>query len=139
MLSKFGPQGYVTAAWECPFFDSIALRWKLKSPKMGVNDSAGGPKRGPFMQYFVGEFDGTNFKNDNPPDSLLTVDYGDCFYAAIPWNNLPDDKKIFIGWMVPGPQETYPWKGQMSIPRDLGLSKTDQGIRLVQQPPCFHN
>ena len=96
--------------------------------------SAGGPERGPFMQYFVGDFDGKEFKNDNPPDTLLTVDYGDCYYAAIPWNNLPGNKKIYIGWMVPGPQETYPWKGQMSIPRDFGLRQTNRGIRLVQQP-----
>jgi levanase/fructan beta-fructosidase len=86
------------------------------------------------MQYFTGDFSKGEFKNDNPPDTLLTVDYGDCFYAAISWNNLPGDKKTLIGWMVPGSQETFPWKGQMSIPRDLSLRETDQGIRLVQQP-----
>ena len=74
--------------------------------------SAAGHVRGTFMQYFVGDFDGKEFKNDNPPATVLPVDYGDTFYAAIPWNNLPDDKKLFIGWMVlPGPQEASPWKG----------------------------
>ncbi|MGH2649237.1 MAG: GH32 C-terminal domain-containing protein, partial [Ginsengibacter sp.] len=64
-------------------------------------------------------------------------DYGDCFYAAIPWNNLPLGKKIFIGWMVPRKQETYPWKGQMSIARDLSLRTTTSGIRLYQEPTAL--
>jgi fructan beta-fructosidase len=65
---------------------------------------------------------------------VLTVDYGDCLYAAIPWNNVAGDRKILIGWMVPGIQGTYPWKGQMSIPRDLSLVETTRGIRLSQKP-----
>ena len=64
----------------------------------------------------------------------MTLDYGDCFYAAIPWNNLPDHQKTYIGWMVPNPQPTAPWKGQMSIPRDLSLRQTKEGIRLIQKP-----
>ncbi|RNI40263.1 hypothetical protein EFY79_02900 [Hanamia caeni] len=31
-------------------------------------------------------------------------------------------------------QETYPWRGQMSIPRDIMLKETKEGIRLVQNP-----
>jgi fructan beta-fructosidase len=86
------------------------------------------------MQYFVGDFDGKTFRNDNPVDTVLTVDYGDCFYAAIPWNNAPQDGKILVGWMIPPKQETYPWRGQFSIPRDLSLVKTAEGYRLRQQP-----
>jgi fructan beta-fructosidase len=33
-----------------------------------------------------------------------------------------------------GKADTYPWKGQMSIPRDLSLRSTKEGLRLVQQP-----
>jgi levanase/fructan beta-fructosidase len=37
--------------------------------------------------------------------------------------------------MVPqDQQETFPWRGQMSIPRDLGLRETKDGIRLFQNP-----
>ena len=74
------------------------------------------------------------FKNDNPADTILTLDYGDTYYAAIPWNNLPADKKTYIGWMIPNPQPTSPWKGQMSIPRDLSLVQTKDGYRLMQYP-----
>ncbi len=119
LLSEFGPAGFINAGWECPFLIELPLDGKAGHQKWVLVNSAAGRERGTYMQYFVGDFDGKVFKNDNPPETVLTLDYGDSFYAAIPWNNLPDDKKIFIGWMVPGPQETYPWKGQMSIPRDL--------------------
>jgi len=134
LLSEFGSQGYVTAAWECPFLIQLPVDGNSNRRKWVLMVSAGGPARGPYMQYFVGDFDGKEFRNDNPPATELTVDYGDSFYAAIPWNNMPGDKKLFIGWMVPGSEETNPWKGQMSIPRDLMLKETSQGIRLIQQP-----
>ena len=134
LLSEFGPQGFIKANWECPFLIQLAVDNNLNHKKWILVTSAAGREKGTFMQYFIGDFDGKTFKNDNPPDTELTVDYGDSFYAAIPWNNLPSNKKIFIGWMVPGSQETYPWKGQMSIPRDMGLLQTAQGIRLVQEP-----
>jgi len=134
MVSEFGAAGYANAGWECPSLLELPVEGNSHEKKWVLFVSAGGRERGPFMQYFVGDFDGKTFKNDNPADKILTVDEGDCFYAAIPWNNLPGDRKILIGWMVPGPQETYPWRGQMSIPRDLSLRKTSEGLRLVQQP-----
>jgi fructan beta-fructosidase len=134
LSGEFGQQGYTQAWWECPFMIQLDVTGTPGLKKWVLVNSAGGPKRGSFMQYYVGDFDGKTFKNDNPPYKELTVDYGDCLYAAIPWNNLPENKKIFIGWMTPGPQSTYPWKGQMSIPRDLSLGKTEHGIRLLQQP-----
>jgi levanase/fructan beta-fructosidase len=134
LLSEFGNQGFTGASWECPFLIQLKVNGSPGLKKWVLVNSAAGSGRGVYMQYFVGDFDGKTFKNDNPPDKELTMDYGDCFYAAIPWNNMPDNEKLFIGWLVPGPQETYPWRGQMSIPRDLSLEKTDQGIRLLQQP-----
>ena len=134
LLSEFGPQGYIEANWECPFLIQLPVDNNLNKKKWVLVNSAGGRKRGMFMQYFIGDFDGKTFTNDNPAATELTVDYGDCFYAAIPWNNLPPGNKIYIGWMYPHQHKTAPWTGQMSIPRDLGLRQTSQGIRLIQQP-----
>jgi fructan beta-fructosidase len=134
LLSEFGNAGYTGANWECPSFMQLPVNGDSATRKWVLVVSAAGRVRGTFMQYFIGDFNGREFKNDNPPDTILTVDYGDCFYAAIPWNNLPEDRNLFIGWMVPGNRNTYPWKGQMSIPRDLGLIRTERGIRLLQQP-----
>jgi fructan beta-fructosidase len=134
LLSEFGPQGYINTGWECPFLVHLPVMGKPNLMKWVLMVSAAGGDRGVFMQYFVGDFDGTKFISDHPANTVLTVDYGDCFYAAIPWNNLPGDKKVFIGWMVPGQQQTYPWRGQMSIPRDMKLKQDSKGTRLLQSP-----
>jgi levanase/fructan beta-fructosidase len=39
--------------------------------------------------------------------------------------------------MIPNPQPTYPWRGQMSIARDLSLKQTGEGYRLVQKPAAI--
>lgn len=133
LLSEFGPEGYTGAPWECPFLIQLPVEGTSQKKWVLVISAAGG-ERGVFEQYFIGDFDGKEFKNDNSADAVLTLDYGDTYYAAIPWNNLPDDKKTYIGWMIPNPQPTSPWKGQMSIPRDLSLKQTMNGLRLVQKP-----
>ena len=134
LLSEFGPEGYTAAHWECPSLIQLPVEGESGVKKWVLMNSAAGGKRGVFMQYFVGDFDGKVFHNDNPADTILTVDYGDCFYAAIPWNNAPGDARILVGWMIPGMQKTYPWTGQFSIPRDLSLRRTAAGYRLVQEP-----
>ncbi|MDP4131889.1 MAG: glycoside hydrolase family 32 protein [Bacteroidota bacterium] len=136
-LSDFGPQGLAPAVWECPFLIQLPVEGNPTREKWVIMNSVGGTRRGAFMQYFVGEFNGREFSNDNPADLILPVDYGDCVYAAIPWNNLPGPDKTYIGWMVPNPQETYPWRGQMSIPRDLSLKETKEGLRLLQKPAAL--
>ncbi len=133
LLSEFGNAGLKNGIWECPSFFQLPVQGHPGKKKWVLMTSFGS-SRGAMMQYFVGDFDGKNFTNDNPADSAFLVDDGDCFYAAIPWNHLPQNQTIFIGWMVPGAQETFPWKGQMSIPRDLSLRETKDGIRLYQQP-----
>jgi levanase/fructan beta-fructosidase len=134
LLSTFGHAGLKGGIWECPFFIKLPVEGTGKSKWVLVNsfqDSTGND----YEEYYVGDFDGTTFTNDNPSDKVLLVDQGDALYAAIPWNNLPDDQHTYIGWMVPpANQETWPWKGQMSIPRDLSLRETKDGIRLFQNP-----
>ncbi len=120
-------------ARECPSMIPLAVDGDPARIKWVLMVCAGS-SRGPFMQYFVGDFDGVTFKSDNPESDTLLVDYGDSFYAAIPWRDAPANKTILIGWLVPGKVETNPWKGQMSIPRDLSLITTAEGIRLFEKP-----
>lgn len=134
LLSEFGNQGYVNGIWECPFLIQLPVDHDLYHQKWMLAVSFSGPEMGVKIQYFIGDFNGKRFTNDNPADKKLLIDNGDSFYAAIPWNNLPDHQKTFIGWMVPGATDTYPWRGQMSIPRDMSLAKTAAGLRLIQLP-----
>lgn len=132
-LSDFGPAGYTKNGWECPSLLPLIVDGSPANIKWVLLVSSGGD-HGPLMQYYVGDFDGITFKNSNDASKILTVDYGDAFYAAIAWRDAPRNKNTLLGWIQNGRQETYPWEGQMSIPRDLSLKTTADGIRLIQQP-----
>jgi fructan beta-fructosidase len=135
-LSDFGPAGYTRNGWECPSLLPLVVDEDPKKVKWVLFVSSGGD-HGPLIQYFVGDFDGQTFKDENNGSKVLTVDYGDAFYAAIAWRDAPQNKKILLGWLQDGRRETYPWKGQMSIPHDLSIKTTDEGLRLIQQPSSF--
>lgn len=137
LLSEFGPQGYTSAYWECPSLIELPVKGEPGKTKWLLMVSAGGGPRGTFMQYFIGSFDGKTFTNEAPADKILPVDEGDCLYAAIPWNNMPNNQKVLIGWMIPGKQKTHPWTGQFSISRDMSVTKTADGWRLLQEPAAI--
>ncbi len=135
-LSDFGPSGYTKNGWECPSLLPLVVDGNPANIKWVLFVSSGG-EHGPLMQYFVGDFDGISFKNANENNKVLTVDYGDAFYAAIAWRDAPKNKKVLLGWLQNGRPETYPWKGQMSIPRDLSLKTSPDGLVLNQLPSIF--
>ncbi|MDR6945108.1 glycoside hydrolase family 32 protein [Mucilaginibacter pocheonensis] len=135
-LSDFGPAGYTKHGWECPSLLPLTVDNDPAKIKWVLFVSSGG-EHGPLMQYYIGDFDGTTFKNNNADDKVLTVDYGDAFYAAIAWRDAPGNKKILLGWLQNGRPETYPWKGQMSIPHDLTVKTTGEGLRLFQDAPAM--
>ena len=141
-ISEFGPEGATGGQWECPELFELPLdgkasgktRWVLK---IGLNP--GGLQGGSGEQYFVGRFDGTAFKNDNPPSRTLWTDYGKDCYCGLTFNNLPKTHpQAMIGWMnnwqYANAVPTSPWRGQMTVPRELSLKTYSEGVRLVQQP-----
>jgi len=135
LLSEFsGDQGDRRNIWECPSLTPLTVDGDSSRVKWLLMVSSGNPDAQTGMQYFIGDFDGKTFANNNPADLKMFVDDGSTFYAAIPWNNLPPGQHLLTGWLVPGSTPTYPWTGQMSIPRDLSLRTTADGIRLFQEP-----
>ncbi len=72
--------------------------------------------------------------------SALWADYGADFYAGVSWSDVPksDGRRVWLGWMsnwqYAGDVPTSPWRSAMSIPRELHLVKTDEGICLLQTP-----
>ncbi len=66
------------------------------------------------------------------------MDYGKDFYAAVTWNDVPDGRRIAIGWMnnwnYGGAIPTDPWRSAMSVPRELALQTIDGQAQLVQRP-----
>jgi len=134
LLSEFGNEGDIRKIWECPSLTPLFVDGNPAKKKWLLMISSGNRAAATGMQYFTGNFDGTTFTNDNPASTQLFVDEGKTFYAAIPYNHLPDNRRTMIGWLMPFETATHPWRGQMSIPRDLALKTTSTGIRLFQQP-----
>jgi sucrose-6-phosphate hydrolase SacC (GH32 family) len=72
------------------------------------------------LQYFIGDFDGRSFYNENPATTVLTPDYGRDNYALVTWSNLPerDGRCLAIGWMSDWAYArntpTDVWKGAMT-------------------------
>ena len=141
-LSDFGPEGATAGVWECPDLFPLAVdgaptgkRWVLV-----VSINPGGPAGGSGVQYFIGQFDGTRFVNENPPDRVLWVDYGKDFYAVQSFSDIPkaDGRRVWIGWLsnwqYAQQEPTSPWRTALSIPRRVQLKKFPDGIRLVQEP-----
>ncbi len=141
-MSAFGPEGAEDSGiWECPELFEVpvegepgATRWVLAVAVANAVSGATG------AQYFVGEFDGRRFVNDNPPETALWVDRGSDFFALQSWNGIPesDGRRIWIGWAYTWrygfDTPTSPWRGAMSVPREVGLARTDEGVRLTQRP-----
>lgn len=139
-LSDFGPAGAVGGVWECPDLFELPIegepgrtRWVLS-----VNVNPGGVAGGSGNQYFIGRFDGRRFTDDNPPQQTFWADYGKDFYASTSFSDIPDGRRIWMGWLdnwqYAARTPVSPWRGAQSIPRVLKLRRFADGIRLVQQP-----
>ncbi|MBT2523162.1 GH32 C-terminal domain-containing protein [Arthrobacter sp. ISL-28] len=65
------------------------------------------------------------------------LDYGRDYYASVSFGNMPQDKRIMLGWMnnwdYANSIPTSPWRSAMSLPREVALTQTAAGPRLVQK------
>jgi len=132
--SNFGPAGDTAAVWECPDLTQVPVEGHPTKKKwvLQTSQNAG-------MQYFVGEFDGVQFINENTGAAVLRPDYGPEYYAAIAFNQLPaTHAPTAMGWLnnwnYANDIPTTAWKGAMSLPRSLQVRKTGNHWVLLQQP-----
>lgn len=123
--------------WECPDLIQLPIEGTNESKwVLLVSINPGGPNAGSATQYFVGNFDGNTFVNENPDATTLWLDYGADNYAGVTWSNAQEP--IFLGWMSNWlyanvvPTET--WRSAMTVPRTLRLRRTPQGLRVVSKP-----
>lgn len=135
--STFGPIGPENLTWECPDLVQLPVedggtRWVLfVSTTPRVPDGIGSR-----MAYFVGAFDGHAFVADDAR-RWGSVDLGSDFYAGVTFGDVPRGRSVMIAWAsnwryaagIP----TEPWKGTMSLPRELGLRRTQTGHALTQR------
>ncbi|EKQ57098.1 glycoside hydrolase family 32 protein, partial [Clostridium sp. Maddingley MBC34-26] len=141
-VSEFGDgQGSQGRPWECPDLFPLSVdggatqKWVML-----VSVQSAAPAGGSGAQYFVGDFDGKNFKNLNPADKILWLDYGKDNYAGVSFSDIPasDGRRIYMGWMsnweYAQSAPTSPWRSSNTVPRSLQLKTFSDGIRLVQTP-----
>lgn len=119
--------------FKLPIGESSETRWVLT---VGVGD--GGPAGRSGMQYFIGEFDGETFVSENPENTILWADYGADYYAAQSWSDEPQGRRVMVGWLANWQYATKvpttTWRGVFSLPRELSLRQTKNGVRLCHQP-----
>ena len=141
--SDFGKdQGSRGLPRECPDLFQLPVDDHLNNKKwvMIVNVGGMSPHGGSGTQYFIGQFDGKTFINDNSPNSTLWLDYGRDNYAGVTWSDHPKNnvQRLFIGWMSNTnyandvPATTF--RSAMTLPRTLKLKTLPEGLRLVSEP-----
>lgn len=124
--------------------DSERLDWKYwdVSPYAGQNgvlqivDSVGGGWGHVNVDHFL--------MSDSivppEPDPTLWTEHGPDNYAPVSWSDIPesDGRRLWIGWMTDlryaGAVPTTPWRGGMTLPRELVLKRTSSGLRMAQRP-----
>ncbi|WP_144554344.1 glycoside hydrolase family 32 protein [Bacillus sp. X1(2014)] len=141
--SEFGNNaGSHDGVWECPDLfqlpvdgDENIQKWVL-FVSIGDNHDF---KEGSRTQYFIGDFDGTTFVNENTDETILWMDHGRDNYAGVSWSDIPaeDGRRIYIGWMsnwrYANQVPTEDWRSAMTLPRELSLTSSEDGVRLVQK------
>ena len=88
--------------------------------------------------YHLGAFDGRTF---TPETGAIPMNFGPDAYASQSWSDAPGGRRIMIDWMMAWRYArrldiipTRPWNGSMSLPRELTLRNTANGVRLFQNP-----
>lgn len=123
--------------WECPDLFPLQVngngeeKWVLI-----ISHNPGAPNGGSGTRYFIGDYDGKNFTTNQEENQWL--DYGTDNYAGVTFNNTPEERRIFIGWMsnwdyaTQTPTET--WRSAMTLPRELELKKDNEDYYLASFP-----
>ena len=66
------------------------------------------------------------------------IDHGADYYAAVSFNDLPNNRRVQIGWLgnwdYTNSTPTSPWRGAQSIPRELTLADVGGRPTLIQKP-----
>ena len=108
--------------FECPDFFELPVDGDASRKKWVL--------LGASSEYRVGLFDGAKFISESPK---LPGHRGKGFYAAQSFSDVPDGRRLLIGWFQ---TETkgMPFNQSMTIPLELGLTQTDDGPRMTFTP-----
>jgi fructan beta-fructosidase len=121
-LKKWEFQSRIGDFFECPDLYALPVDGDANKVKWVLAAADG--------RYLLGQFDGKKFVKESDKHQVW---YGN-FYAAQTFDSAPDGHRVQIGWgngiTFPG----MPFNQQMTVPVELTLRTTDDGIRLVAEP-----
>jgi sucrose-6-phosphate hydrolase SacC (GH32 family) len=123
-LKNWKPTGMVNDFFECPDFFELPVAGNPANKKWVLTAAS--------SDYELGSFDGETF---TPETAKLAGVQSQAFYAAQTFNDLPaaDGRRIQIGWLR-APSPGMPFNQCMSVPLDLELASTPDGVRLTRLP-----
>jgi fructan beta-fructosidase len=120
-LKKWSYQSRIGGYYECPdLFELPVLGGKGSKWVLHAADG----------HYALGEFDGKALKPDGPKKQVW---YGR-FYAAQTFSNAPGGRRVQIGWASGIAFPGQPFNQQMTVPVELSLRPTADGVRLFAEP-----
>ena len=122
-LKKWTYESHVTGFWECPELFELPVDGNPENKKWVMYGASG--------TYMLGSFDGRVFRPESGKYRYTTGS----IYAAQTYTNIPaaDGRRIQIGWgriSHPG----MPFNGMMTLPTELTLRTTKNGVRLASTP-----
>ncbi|MFB7513388.1 GH32 C-terminal domain-containing protein [Streptomyces sp. NPDC056144] len=126
--------------WECPDLFPLAADGDPARTVWVLTLSTGAFRAtdGSTARYLTGDWNGTAFTAHQAPGPAPRSDHGRDFYAAISFDNMPDGRRVWLGWTTnwdyPFSAPTGPWNGQHSVPRELTLTEGPNGYVLRQLP-----
>ncbi len=126
--SSFGEgHGCHTSVWECPDLMKLDVRGSGRKMWLMIVNNGGAPAGGSGTQYFIGEFDGHEFRTDQVEAKWM--DYGKDHYATVTFDNVPGGRKVAMAWMsnweYSGGVPTKQFRSADSVPRDLDIFEHD--------------
>jgi sucrose-6-phosphate hydrolase SacC (GH32 family) len=108
--------------YECPDFFELPVDGDATNKKWVLTAAS--------SEYFVGTFDGQKFTPDTPK---LPGQRGRGFYAAQTYSDMPDGRRIQIGWGQ-APSPGMPFNQLQTLPCELQLHQTPDGPRMRRIP-----
>jgi len=120
-LKEWKYESHVTGFWECPELFELPIDGNKNNTKWVMYGASG--------TYMIGNFNGKVFL---PEGGKYRTTYGNQ-YAAQTYNNVPDGRRIQIGWGTIE-QAGMPFNQMMMFPTELFLRTTNEGIRLFSKP-----
>ena len=131
---EFGPEGNLASGvWECPDLFQVEAEDGRKLWVLIVSMTTTTEDGRCRTQYFLGDFDGDKFIQQQKEEEPLWIDFGFDNYAGVTFQNL--EEPLFLGWAMnwgyANETPTGEYCGQMTLARSLRAVKTEKGYRLA--------